>query len=119
MLTKAEAWKIARAFPGAEERLWFKQPSIFLHDRFLTKVHHKEDAVLFGVGSIEMRDMMLEAEPKLFTITDHYRSFPFILARLSALDKTLLKELIAGRAKQLAQMPPPKRPKKKQTKKKP
>jgi len=109
-LTRDEAWKIILAVPGAENRLWFNQPSGFLHDRFLAKVHHKEEAVTLQVGSMEMRDMMLEAEPALFYITDHYRKFPFVLIRLKALSKKVLRDILAGRAKQLAQMPPPKRP---------
>src|SRR5471030_2436374 len=109
MLSKAEARKIMLAIPGTYERLWFNQPSIFIHDRFLAKTHHKEDAVTLQVGSMEMRDIMLEAEPKLFYITDHYRKFPFVLVRLSALTKTVLKEMLVGRAAQLAAMPPIKR----------
>ena len=84
-LTRAQAWKLSLSLPGAEERLWFNRPSVFIHDRFLTKVHEKEDAVVLYIGSMEMRDMMLEAEPGLFYIIDHYRSFPYLLARLSAL----------------------------------
>ena len=106
MLSKAEARKIMLAIPGTDERLWFNQPSVFIHDRFLAKTHHKEDAVTLQVGSMEMRDMMLEAEPELFYITDHYRKFPFVLVRLSALTKTVLKDMLAGRAAQLAAMPP-------------
>jgi hypothetical protein len=109
MITRAEGWKIALAFPGAEEVLWFNKPAVFLRGQFLTKVHDKEEAMTFRVSSMEMRDMMLEAEPKLFYITDHYRNFPFILARLSALTPTLLKTLIVGRAAQLAEDPPKKR----------
>ena len=26
---------------------------------------------------MEMRDVMLEAEPRLFYITDHYKNFPY------------------------------------------
>jgi hypothetical protein len=63
--------------------------------------------------------MMLEAEPKLFYITDHYRKFPFVLVRLSALTKTVLKDMLMGRAAQLAAMPPIKRRPKKPAKKKP
>src|SRR5580704_4868911 len=102
-LTRSEAWKIILAVPGAENRLWFNQPSGFLHDRFLAKVHHKEEAVTLQVGSMEMRDMMLEAEPKLFYITDHYRNFPFVLARLKTLTPKVLKEMLVGRAAQLAE----------------
>jgi hypothetical protein len=117
-LSKAEARKIMLAIPGTDERPWFNQPSVFIHDRFLSKTHHKEDAVTLQVGSMEMRDMMLEAEPKLFYITDHYRSFPFVLIRLSALSAKVLKEILTGRAAQLAAMPPIKRRPKKTAKKK-
>jgi len=109
MITRKEGWKIALAVPGAEEVLWFNKPAVFLRGQFLTKVHDKEEAMTFRVSSMEMRDMMLEAEPKLFYITDHYRNFPFILARLSALTPRMLTELIAGRAAQLAETPQKKR----------
>jgi len=111
-IKREEGWKIALAIPGAEERLWFHKPAVFAHDRFLTKVHEKEEAMVLQVGSMEMRDMMLEAEPRLFYITDHYRNFPFVLARLKALSPKVLKEMLTGRAAQLAQMKPIKRAKK-------
>ena len=85
--------------------LWFKKPAVFLHGQFLTKVHDEEDAMTLRVSSMEMRDMMLEAEPKLFYITDHYRNFPFILARLAALTPKLLQQILVGRAAQLAEKP--------------
>jgi hypothetical protein len=104
-ITRAEGWKIALSLPGSVETLWFNRPAVFIHDQFLTKVHDKEDAMVLRIGSMEMRDMMLEAEPRLFYITDHYRKFPFALARLSALDKKTLKEILVGRAAQLAATP--------------
>jgi hypothetical protein len=113
MLSRAEARKIMLAIPGTDERLWFNRPSVFIHDRFLSKVHEKEEAAVLQVGAMEMRDMMLEAEPKLFYITDHYRKFPFVLIRLSALTPKALKEILIGRAAQLAQMKPIKRQAKK------
>jgi len=102
-ISRAQGWKIALAIPGTVEVLWFRKPAVFLHDQFLTKVHDKEEAMTLRVSSMEMRDMMLEAEPELFYITDHYRNFPFVLARLSALTPKALKEILAGRAAQLAQ----------------
>jgi hypothetical protein len=103
MITRAQGWKIALAIPGAKEVLWFRKPAVFLHDQFLTKVHDKEEAMTLRVSSMEMRDMMLEAEPALFYITDHYKNFPFVLARLSALTPKILKDMLVGRAAQLAE----------------
>jgi hypothetical protein len=102
-ISRAQGWKIALAIPGATEVLWFRKPAVFLHDQFLTKVHDKEEAMTFRVSSMEMRDMMLEAEPELFYITDHYRNFPFVLARLTALTPKVLKKMLVGRAAQLAE----------------
>jgi hypothetical protein len=117
-IKRADGWKIALALPGASETLWFNRPAVFIHGQFLTKVHDKENAMVLRVGSMEMRDMMLEAEPKLFYITDHYRNFPYVLARLSALDRKTLKEMLVGRAAQLAANPPKRKAKKKIAKKK-
>lgn len=117
-LTKPQARKVMLSVPGSDERLWFNQPAIFVHDRFLAKPHSKEDAVLLGVASLEMRDVMIEAEPALFYITDHYRNYPFVLARLPMLDTRLLKQMLTGRAAQLAAMPAIKRAVKKTVAKK-
>src|SRR5215469_2261475 len=100
-LTKAEARKIALSVEGATEGPYFGKPAVFVAEKFLTRVHTQEEAVVLNIGSMEMRDVMLEAEPKLFYITDHYRSFPYLLARLSKLDKATLKELLNARLLQI------------------
>ena len=102
-LTKTEARKILLSLEGAREGLHFRQPAVFIGEEFLTRVHNKEDAVVILTGSIEMRDVMLEAEPKLFYITDHYRNFPALLARLSQLNTKTLKDLLAPRLKRIAE----------------
>src|SRR6185437_16765296 len=96
-LTKTEARKIALALPGAYEKPHYGKPSVFMGESFFCRVHDKEDAVVIDVGSMEMRDVMLEAEPELFYITEHYRNYPAVLARLSALDGKTLKDLLAAR----------------------
>jgi hypothetical protein len=96
-LTRSEARKIALSFEGATEGPYFGKPAIFVAEKFLTRVHTKEEAMVLAIGSMEMRDVMLEAEPRLFYITDHYKNFPYLLARLSKLDKGTLKDLLAAR----------------------
>ena len=112
-LTRSEARKSALSFEGATEGPYFGKPAIFVAEKFLTRIHNKEDAVVLSIGSMEMRDVMLEAEPKLFYITDHYRSFPYVLARLSRLDKTTLKDLLAARLLRIEAKKPKKRAAKK------
>jgi hypothetical protein len=112
-LTRAEARKIALSFAGAHEGPYFGKPSIFVGEAFLCRVHDREEAVVIVQGSMEMRDVMLEAEPRLFYITDHYRNFPTVLARLGALDKKTLKQLLAARLLRLQEKAAKKRPRRK------
>ena len=100
-LTRAEARKIALSVEGATEGPYFGKPAVFVAEKFLTRVHTKEEAVVLAIGSMEMRDVMLEAEPRLFYITDHYKNFPYLLARLSKLDKATLKDLLNARLLQI------------------
>jgi hypothetical protein len=100
-LTRAEARKIALAVAGASEGPYFGKPAVFVAEKFLTRVHTKEEAMVLAIGSMEMRDVMLEAEPKLFYITDHYRNFPYLLARLSKLDRKTLQDLLNARLLQI------------------
>ncbi|HUE66217.1 MAG TPA: hypothetical protein VMO78_17730 [Rhizomicrobium sp.] len=97
MLSKAEARKIMLSIEGMSEAPYFGKPAVFYAESFVGRVHDKEDAVALRVGTIEMRDVMLEAEPRLFYITEHYKPWPMLLARLKVLDKTVLKELVAAR----------------------
>jgi hypothetical protein len=100
-LTRTEALKVALSFPDASEGPYFNKPAVFVGETFFTRVHTKEEAMVMAIGSMEMRDMMLEAEPRLFYITDHYKKFPYLLARLSKLDKATLKDLLSARLLQI------------------
>ena len=112
MLTKAQARKTMLSVKGTSEGPYFGRPSVFYGDAFVGRVHDKEEAVALRVGSIEMRDVMLEAEPKLFYVTDHYRPWPMLLARLKTLTTTVLKELVAARIAGIDAKPAKKRVKK-------
>src|ERR1700750_772516 len=93
------------AVKGISEAPYFAKPSAFYGEAFVGRVHDKEEAVALRVGSIEMRDVMLEAEPKLFYITDHYKPWPMLLARLATLDRATLRELVAARMKEIDAKP--------------
>jgi len=101
MISKAEARKIMLAMKGTSEAPYFGKPAVFYAESFVGRVHDKEEAVALRVGTIEMRDVMLEAEPRLFYITDHYKPWPMLLARLKVLDRTTLKELVIARMREI------------------
>jgi hypothetical protein len=104
-LSRSDAHKTMLSVPGTREKSYFARPAIFSGDHFVGCVHQKHEAVVLTTSSIGMRDLMLEAEPRLFYITDHYRPWAGLLVRLSALDRPTLKALLKARMAQLAQKP--------------
>ncbi len=105
MLTKAEARKLMLSVKGTSEGPYFGRPSVFYGESFVGRVHDKEEAVALRIGTIEMRDVMLEAEPGLFYITDHYKPWPMLLARLKTLDRATLKQLVTARLAEIDAKP--------------
>src|SRR6201992_1178425 len=104
-LTKAQARKTMLSIKDTFEQPYFGKPAVFHGEAFVGRVHDKKEAVALRVGTIEMRDVMLEAEPALFYITDHYKPWPMLLARLKTLTGKTLKELVAARMKEIDAKP--------------
>ena len=69
-------------FPGAVERPSYGKPVFLIAKKFFTRLRAEDDSLVLFVGSIDERDMLLEAEPALFHITDHYKNYPTVLVRI-------------------------------------
>jgi hypothetical protein len=100
-LTEAQFKKIALAFPGAHEKLHYRSPSICILDKFFTRLRSEDDLIVLRVGPNDERDMLLEADPVTFTITDHYRPGGYILARLDKIDVATLTSMLERRWREL------------------
>jgi hypothetical protein len=96
-LSEAQFKKIALAFPGAIEGFSYGAPAILIVKKFFTRLRHEDNSLVLFVGSIDERDMLIEAEPSLFHITEHYRNYPTVLARLERLDAETLKGMLERR----------------------
>jgi hypothetical protein len=97
-LTAAQARKIALSFEGAFERYSQGGPEIRIGDDYFVRIGTREpDTVQFKLESFEERDAMIAAEPRLFYITDHWKGYKGLLARLSALDAKTMRGLLKQR----------------------
>ena len=64
------------------------------YGKFFTRFRDEDASlVLQGVGHDE-REMLIEADPETFHLTDHYRSFPVVLARVERLDAATLRQFL-------------------------
>lgn len=101
-LTKAQMKKIVLAFPGANESTSYGYPSFKIEKKFFTRLRADDNSLVLTVSSIDERDMLLEAEPRLFHITEHYRNYPTVLARMERLDAKTLHAMLERRWRQIA-----------------
>ena len=96
-LTAAQLKAIALSFPGVAEGTSYGQPGFLLAGKFFTRLRREDNSVVVMVDSIDERDMLLEADAKLFHITEHYRDYPTVLARLAKLDAKTLRGFLERR----------------------
>lgn len=101
-LTEAQVNKIVLAFPGANESTSYGYPSYKIEKKFFTRLRSEDNSLVLAAGSIDERDMLLEADPKLFHITAHYKNYPTVLARIERLDAQTLRTMLERRWRQIA-----------------
>jgi hypothetical protein len=101
-LTKAQIQKIVLSFPGAVEKPSYGKPAFLIEKKFFTRLRAEDASLVLFVGSIDERDMLIEADPALFHITDHYRNYPTILARIAKLDAKTLRGMLERRWREIA-----------------
>ncbi len=92
--------KIGAGLPEVEEGTSYGTPALKVRGRMLVRLRG-EDGLLVVPMPADERDMMIEAEPKVYSTTDHYRGHDLVLVNLDAIEREKLMELIerAWRAK--------------------
>ena len=101
-ITKAAFRKLALSFPQAHEKPSYGQPSIFIAKRFFTRLRAEDNSIVLFVDTIDERDMLLEADPKTFFITDHYKNYPYLLARIAVIDAKTLRGMLERQWRKIA-----------------
>ena len=79
------------SFPETEASTSYGMPSYKSFGKFLTRLRSEDDSVVLGQVDFDERDMLCEAEPETFHFTDHYKNYPYVLARLARIDAKRLK----------------------------
>ncbi len=101
-VTAAQFKKIALSFPEAHEKLSYGHKAIFVAKKFFTRLRDQDASIVLIVGSIDEREMMIEADPKTFHITEHYRDHPSVLVRIARIDAKTLRAMLERRWREIA-----------------
>lgn len=100
-MTWKELARLALTLPEVAEGTWFRTPSLEVRGKSFVRLKEDGKNVVFLLESVDEQEFLIEAAPKLFFITDHYRGYPAVLARLSALRPSEAKRrlIVAWRQK--------------------
>jgi hypothetical protein len=74
--------RLALAFPGVEEGPCYGTPGFRVRGKFLARLRDDGETLVVKCGDDE-RDFRMQADPRTFFITDHYRGYPTVLVRLA------------------------------------
>lgn len=94
-MTYADVVAIARKLPGVEESTSYGTAALKVKGKLFVRLKEDGEAIVLRTDELE-RAYLMQAHPKIFYITDHYRDYPWVLVRLNSVRKPMLQELIEG-----------------------
>jgi hypothetical protein len=77
--------QLAADLPDVVEDVWFRSPALKVRGRAFVRLKEDGESVVFLLDGVEEQEHLIESNPDLYFITDHYRGYPAVLARLAAL----------------------------------
>jgi hypothetical protein len=89
--------KIALALPGVEESTAYGATAFRLHGQLLTceAINKSAEPETLAVRiDFAQRDELIEAEPDVYYVTDHYMNYPCVLVRVPRINRDALRDLL-------------------------
>jgi hypothetical protein len=83
----------AHVFPGVEDSTSYGTPALKVRGKLLARLHQSGECFVLRANLLD-REILMQSDPNVFFITDHYRDYPWILVRFSAVDAGALPDLI-------------------------
>ena len=103
-LSFADVRKAALSLPDAEEASSHGLTGFRQRGKLFLVFREKLEAIVLR-ASFEQRDAMIAEDPETYFTNDHYRGYPWVLARLARLNAKVLPDLLQMA---LLAAPPPK-----------
>lgn len=83
----------AQAFPGIENSTSYGTPALKVRGKLLARLHQSGECLVLRSDLLD-REILMQSDPRVFYMTEHYRDHPWILVRFSAVDAAALPDLI-------------------------
>ncbi|MGH7589303.1 MAG: MmcQ/YjbR family DNA-binding protein [Gemmatimonadota bacterium] len=86
--------RVAEGLPEVQEGTSYGTPALRVRGKGFARLREDGESLVLRTD-FDSRDVLLRAQPDVFYITDHYRDYPYVLVRLSAIHPDQLRELVA------------------------
>jgi hypothetical protein len=93
--------QLASQFPGLEQGTSYGTPGFRARSKFMARMWDDGATLVLRVGELE-QEFLIEAEPDIYFITDHYRGSAYVLVRLAQIDEADFHALFERAWRQIA-----------------
>jgi hypothetical protein len=74
--------ELGRELPDVTEGLWYGTAALQVRGRFFVRLKEDAESVVFRLESLDEQDFLTNARSDVYFVTDHYRGYRAVLARL-------------------------------------
>jgi hypothetical protein len=85
--------QLAHRLPAVEDSTSYGTPALKVRGKLFARLHQDGTSLVLRADSLD-RQILLQADPTTFYITDHYRNYPWILVRLACISRRSLPDLL-------------------------
>jgi hypothetical protein len=82
---------IGRTLEGVEESTSYGTPALKVRGVLMVRLKEDGETLVLRTTFVD-RDLLLNAAPAVYFITDHYRNYPYVLVRLPSITRSELQE---------------------------
>jgi hypothetical protein len=79
--------------PGIQESTSYGTPALKVRGKLLARLHQSGECLVLRSHLLD-REILMQSDPHVFFITDHYRDYPWVLVRFAAVDPRALPDLL-------------------------
>ena len=100
-VTFVDVTAAAVKLPDVEISKSYGTPALKVRDKLLARLKEDDETLVLRTDFVA-RQILTQADPDTFYVTDHYRDYPLVLVRLSKLSKSALPDLLERAWRQVA-----------------
>ena len=83
----------AKALLDVEDSTSYGTPALKVRGKLLARLHQDGECFVLR-ADLKDREILIQSDPAVFFITDHYRNYPWILVRFLTVDPAELPDLL-------------------------